>query len=152
MVFFISKESIPHRKHRLYTFGFIMWCPQANDTWLYNQILPETTMHNHGPNNGPNGISFTSVGTSCEERLATYYYASRRGLSFCITLMCRFMNFDYLGSARIQCYSKQMHTWYKSFLMHMYFTAIKNLEELKAIAFFHQRNKIICAMRCARKN
>ena len=94
IVCFISKESIPHRKYRLYTFGFTMLCRQANDTWLCNQILLESTMHNNGPNNGPNGISFTSEGTS------------RERFSFCITLLCRFLNFDYLGSARIQCYSK----------------------------------------------
>ena len=40
-------------------------------------------------NKGLNGIYSMSVGTSCEERLAAYYYASWLGF-FCIALMCRF--------------------------------------------------------------
>ena len=53
-------------------------------------------------NNGTNGISFTSVATSYDERLAAYHNASRRGLSFCNALMCRFLILTIRGSDRIE--------------------------------------------------
>ena len=41
------------------------------------------------------GISLISVVTSCEQRLAAYYYASWWGVTFCIALMCRFGIFKF---------------------------------------------------------
>ena len=42
------------------------------------------------------------MATSCEERLGAYYYASRRGLSFCIALMCQFWILTIWGSIHIE--------------------------------------------------